>query len=322
MKYRSNRNNGFGRSMKHAMRNVLADGYGDKAYETQRTHAARLNLFVDFLKAMGVKDIRLIERQHILAYAEYLLELLDESGICISTAQNRLSSVNVFMGFLTKGRFPRESPSKLLGRRSNVRTTEPSGLYLEEFEAALQRLVRDGEWRIAVLVALCRYVGARFREASLLDLQAARKHAAETGNVVIVRGSKGGRAKKIPRVLSLPEPLNELLAEAPRCVTGSCLVPENQRYIRWYGWAHRKWASMAAQLGMNSKYHDLRAGYACGRFEYLTGRKAPCAKDLGAAHSMLPEDELLSEADAKSLIAVELGHSRTDVLKSYCGRFV
>ena len=140
------------------------------------------------------------------------------------------------------------------------------------------------------------------------------------GTVTITRGSKGNRAKKIPRKLAAAEPLVGLLNDAGEHIKGRNLVGEGRSYIQWFGWAHREWRAKSGSVGMSSKFHDLRASYACERLEFLTGEKAPCAERPGASLTVLPENERLSDADARSLIAVEMGHNRADVLASYCGR--
>lgn len=320
MKYSSDINLGFGRSMNYAIGNILKEGYGDSCHETQRSHRARLRLLVAFLKEMGVRDVRSIEREHLLLYGEHLLSLYDDGEIGVHTAQNRLSSANVLMSFVTAGSFASISPSKVLGRRNYVRTTEPSGLYLDHFQLAVDRLLESDEVRIAILVALCRYLGTRFREGSLLILRDAKRQIEKNGKVVIVRGSKGGRAKKVRREIRAPQALVELLdAEGPK-VESSCLIPQEMTYVQWYRWAHRRFSALAPGLGLSSKYHDLRASFACERYEQVTGTPAPCASRPGASDDIRPTAERLTDRQAREAIATEMGHNRIDVLNSYVGR--
>lgn len=320
MNYSSRRNFGYGRSMNYAVRNILEEGYGHSSHATRRSHQARLRLLVAFVKEMGVKDIRSIEREHLLIYGGYLSELCDEEEISIHTAQNRLSSANVLMSLVTAGSFVSISPSKIVGRRNYVRTTEPSGLYPEQFQLALECLLESGEVSLAVLVAFCRYIGVRFREASLVVLRDAKRQIEEGGTVIVRRGSKGGRAKKVRREIRAPRPLIDLLNADGRKIQSRCLVPESMTYIQWYGWAHRKFSKLAPVLRMSTKYHELRASFACERLERLTGVPAPCASRPGASLDIRPEGERLTDRQARELIAIEMGHNRIDVMNSYCGR--
>ena len=320
MKYPSRRNFGYGRSMNYAVRNILNEGYGDSDHETRRSHRARLRLFVAFLKTMGVKDIRSIEREHLLVYGEYLSELCDVGEISIHTAQNRLSSANVLMSLVTSGSFASISPSRIIGRRSYVRTTEPVGLYPEQFHLALQRLLESGEVRLALLIAFCRYIGCRFREGSLVILSDAKRQVGKTGKVIIVRGSKGGRAKKVRREIRAPKPLVDLLHEEGRTLQSPCLVPESMNYVQWFGWAHRRYSRLEPAHGLGSKFHELRASFACERLERLTGSPAPCANRAGASMEIRPIADRLADKQARELIAIEMGHNRIDVINSYCGR--
>ncbi len=319
MKFSSTANFGYGRSMNYAVKNIVDDGYGDSSHETRRSHRARLRLLVAFLKAIGVKDIRSIEREHLLTYGEYLSELRDDGAISIHTAQNRLSSANVLMSLVTEGTFSPISPSSLVGRRNYVRTTEPNGLYHDQFRPALESLLESGETSLALLVAFCRYLGLRFREGSLIILKDAKRQISKSGKVTILRGSKGGRAKKVKREIRAPRPLIDLLNAEGERIQSLCLVHESMTYVQWYGWAHKRFSKLAPVHGLGSKFHELRASYACERLERVTGSPAPCASRPGASQENRPAAEQLTDKEARQLIAVEMGHNRSDVLTSYCG---
>ncbi len=60
------------------------------------------------------------------------------------------------------------------------------------------------------------------------------------------------------------------------------------------------------------KLHDLRAAYACERYQALAGAAAPAVGGPRVASS---------EADraARDTIAQELGHGRSDVVATYIG---
>jgi hypothetical protein len=60
-------------------------------------------------------------------------------------------------------------------------------------------------------------------------------------------------------------------------------------------------------------FHELRAAYACERYEQLTGFPAPV--NGGRGHR---EDQELDQR-AREQISHELGHNRIDVVSAYIG---
>lgn len=312
-------NKGFGRTLNYAIRNLLKDKFGKGNFETRRTHAARLKRFVIFLKASGATDFRKIERSHLIDYGSYVGELCACDELSVGYGNNLVSSANVLLELMTNGTCRRVSPSELVGRRSYVRTEEPSGLHPKEYESAIQGLIQGGNDRLAVLVGICRLTGARFREASLLPLAKARNSANCKGEIVITHGSKGGRAKQKPRHIRAPAFLVGLLNDVVGRIVDPTVIPSGNNYIQWYGEAHREWRRLSANYGMNSKFHDLRAAYACERLQVLTGEPAPCVKRPALSFEVLPIGERLTDTKARLMIAEELGHSRVGVVSAYCG---
>ncbi len=319
MKFSSTKNKGYGRTLKFAFRNILEDKFGKGSNGTRRAHLARLKRFAAFLHASGVKDLRQIDQEHLLDYGTYVGELCDSGELSISYGNNLISSTNVLLDLLTNGASRGVSPSALVGRRSYVRTEAPSGLAIEEYTAAIDGLLSDAKDRLALMIGICRLTGARFREASLLCLADARRQANRHGEIVITEGSKGGRAKRIPRHVAASDQLIELLNTVVPRIEDRTVIPTGENYIRWYSRAHREWRRLSANFAMNGKFHDLRASYACQRLEELTGTPAPCLNGQGVSFNALPECERLSDAEARRVVAEELGHRRIDVVAAYCG---
>lgn len=313
-------NKGFGRSMKFAIRNLLADKFGNGNFETRRTHEARLRRFTKFLSGAEVSDLRQIEREHLVMYGEYIGELCDYGELCVSYGNNLVSSANVLFDLLTNGAGKAVSPSGFVGKRDHLRTDEPSGLNPSQYRQAIEGLLRKGHDRIAVTIGLCRLIGARFREASLLCLADAEETASRSGEIIIRRGSKGGRARLKPRHIATPPPVLNLLREGRARIADETVIPNSMNYVRWYSHAHRVWRQLAPGFGMSSKFHDLRAAWACERLEILTAIPAPCVNRQIPIFEVLPIEQRLSDSDARMQIATDLGHGRPDVLNSYCGR--
>jgi len=60
-------------------------------------------------------------------------------------------------------------------------------------------------------------------------------------------------------------------------------------------------------------FHELRAAYACERYEQLTGHAAP----VNGGHCYRNERDL--DQKARQQISLELGHNRIDVMSAYIG---
>lgn len=60
-------------------------------------------------------------------------------------------------------------------------------------------------------------------------------------------------------------------------------------------------------------FHELRAAYACERYEQLTGFPAPI--NGGRVH----REDLELDQHARQQLSHELGHSRIDVVSAYIG---
>ncbi|MNJ41210.1 hypothetical protein D3C77_361280 [compost metagenome] len=60
-------------------------------------------------------------------------------------------------------------------------------------------------------------------------------------------------------------------------------------------------------------FHELRAAYACERYEQLTGHVAP----VNGGHCYRIDPNL--DRQARLQISLELGHNRIDVVSAYIG---
>ncbi len=89
------------------------------------------------------------------------------------------------------------------------------------------------------------------------------------------------------------------------------LVPPHLSWRQWNDHQHHVWQGVRGQYGFG-KLHDLRAAYACERYQVLADAPAPAVGGARAASS---------EADraARDIIAQELGHGRSDVVAAYIG---
>jgi integrase len=120
----------------------------------------------------GVNDARQIDREVLSNYAAYLRGLVEHGDLAISTAQNRLSTVNRTTAALRGDQHVKlPSPSKALGmQRTGIRYSVPHGQDREQVKQIVDALCSCGQLRAAAIVLLARATGMRLREAILADL--------------------------------------------------------------------------------------------------------------------------------------------------------
>ncbi|MBL1261772.1 MAG: integrase domain-containing protein [Thiotrichaceae bacterium] len=232
--------------------------------------------------------------------------------MAVSYAQNLLSSVNVILETMRGDSLLRVSPAERVGERSHVRHEAPMGLARERLQHATSNLHHRGEPRVAAVAELTRELGLRFREASLLDARSALQQAEHRGAVNITAGTKGGRGHLVDRWVPVTSQATAALQRAAELQgNGRNLIPDGSRYSQWRDHAYHAWSKVAPDAELKG-FHDLRAAYACERYEQLTGHPAPVV--AGERETAKGEDQ-----KARAVISAELGHGRVDVVAAYLG---
>lgn len=196
---RAGRNFGYGRQLSYAGPQALKDMFGGGHYGTVRAHCDRWQAFVKWCRSEqgpGINDARQIDRTVLADYAAYLSDVVRRGELAVSTAQNRISSVNKTMAALRGDQYVKlPSPSKALGMpRTGVRHLVPQGQDREQVKQIVDALCRDQQQRAAAIVLLARATGMRLREAILADLPRLSREARDVGKINIQDGTKGGRA--------------------------------------------------------------------------------------------------------------------------------
>lgn len=158
---------------------------------------------------------------------------------------------------------------------------------------------------------LSRDLGLRVKEASLLDARKAEKQAREQGQVVLNRGTKGGRVRTVP--ITRRSQLDTLNKAAQTQIQGKArsMIDPSKSWKEWRERDIRQINDTLKAHNINS-IRELRASYACDRYEQLTGYSA-----LVVAGQR--EVDKNTDRDARSVISNELGHTRIDVVASYIG---
>ena len=88
-------------------------------------------------------------------------------------------------------------------------------------------------------------------------------------------------------------------------------MPPDTSYKQWRTHRYNQWHAMTKQSPING-FHDMRAAYACERYQAITGYPAPVIAGKRQADKAL-------DKKARTILAQELGHNRTDVVAAYIG---
>ncbi len=307
------RNYGYGKALAWAGKNALKDRYGEGHYGTVAAHMERWKCFVNFLKGKcDIKDARDIEKEHIAHYGYYLKQQVKAGTMKVAYAQNLLSSVNVVLSILRSDNQLTVSPSQIVGKRTVVREYSPRTVEHTQLSKALQILASKNERYVLLIAALCREFGLRFKEASLLNVPRALKQSRTDGRINITVGTKGGRGKHADRWIPVTLQGLKLLKQIHKELGNhKNLIPELLNYIQWRNHAYSQWRIATVETDIRG-FHDLRAAYACERYQQITGSSAPVINGRRAAPKAL-------DHKARSIIALELGHNRINVLVAYIG---
>ncbi|PYB69396.1 integrase [Pseudomonas sp. LB-090624] len=317
---RDGRNFGYGRQLSYAGREALKDMFVDGHFATVKAHGDRWQAFVRWCRSEdgpGYNDARQIDRQTLNDYAAYLRQQIQHGELCIATAQNRLSSVNRTLAALRGDQKMRIiSPSQALGQqRSNVRTRAPDGQNHQQVQRVFHALAEQQHQRVAAIIMLARTTGMRLREAILADLPRLQREAVHLGRINIQDGTKGGRSgASAPRWIIATEQVNAAiqLARDVSPARSRNLLARDESYAAFLQQAVLPARETLHEHGLKG-FHELRAAYACERYEQLTGHAAP----VNGGHCYYIHRDL--DQQARQQISVELGHKRIDVISAYVG---
>lgn len=306
------RNYGYGKTLNWAGKNALADRYGEGHFGTKAAHEERWRQFTNFAKQEGIKDARHIELKLLERYASTLNERVQSEEVKVAYAQNLLSTVNVVLETFRKDNQLRIQPAQWVGNRSQVRTIIPATIQQAPMDTAVTKLISQGQNSVALIAQLARAFGLRFKEASLFNARRAVRQGNRHGRINITLGTKGGRGKGVSRWVPVnTDQLKLLQAAADHQGTANNLMQVDKRYNQWRDHAYYLWRVATEGTGING-FHDLRAAYACQRYQELTGYPAPVLVGGRGAPKEL-------DMQARVILSQELGHNRIDVLAAYIG---
>ena len=317
---RDGRNFGYGRQLSYAGPQALKDLFGGGHYGTVKAHSDRWQAFVRWCRSEdgpGFNDARQIDGQTLLDYAGYLRQLVERGELATATAQNRLSSVNRTMAALRGDQYVKvPSPSKALGmRRTSVRRSVPQGQDREQVKRIVEVLCENQQARAAAIAQLARATGMRLREAILADLPRLKREAKQFGRINIQDGTKGGRSGALaPRWITVNDHIRDALRFAEKVSPDGShnLLAPHESYLDFIQGTVRPIRDLLHMHNLKG-FHELRAAFACERYEQITQHPAPI--NGGHCHQL---DRRLDQ-EARVQISYELGHGRIDVVSAYIG---
>lgn len=317
---RDGRNFGYGRQLSYAGPQALRDLFGGEHYGTVKAHSDRWQAFVRWCRSEegpGFNDARQINWQTMLDYAGHLRQQVEKGELAIATAQNRLSSVNRTMAALRGDQYVKvPSPSQALGmRRTSVRRSAPQCQDREQVKRIVDVLCENQQPRAAAIAQLARATGMRLREAILADLPRLKREAKQFGKINIQDGTKGGRSgASAPRWITVDDHIRDALRFAEKVSPDGShnLLAPDESYLDFQREIVRPARDILHKQNLKG-FHELRAAYACERYEQITHHPAPI--NGGRCYQL---DRRLDQ-NARMQISYELGHDRIDVITAYVG---
>ena len=317
---RDGRNFSYGRQLSYAGPQALKDLFGGGHYGTVKAHSDRWQAFVRWCRSEegpGFNDARQINWQTLLDYAGHLRQQVDQGELGIATALNRLSSVNRTLAALRGDQYVKvPSPSKALGmRRTSVRCSVPQGQDREHVKRIVEVLCKHQQPRAAAIGKLARATGMRLREAIMADLPRLKREAEHYDKINIQDGTKGGRGgATAPRWITVDDHIREALryAELVSPEGSRNLLAPHESYLDFQREIVRPARDILHTHNLKG-FHELRAAYACERYEQITHHLAPI--NGGRCRRLDPG----LDREARLQISYELGHGRIDVVSAYIG---
>ena len=317
---RDGRNFGYGRQLSYAGPQALKDMFGGGHYGTVKAHCDRWQAFVRWCRSgqgPGINDARQIDRKVLADYAAYLRDVVRRGELAVSTAQNRLSSINRTMAALRGDQCVKlPSPSKALDmQRTGIRYSVPQGQDRDQVKEIVDALCRNHQQRAAAIVLLARATGMRLREAILADLPRLSREANDLGRINIQDGTKGGRAgASAPRWIAVDDHIRGALGYAQQVSPAGSrnLIEPHESYLNFLREIIRPARDILHAHNLKG-FHELRAAYACERYQQITQHRAPInGGQCGKVDRHL-------DRETRKQISYELGHARIDVVAAYIG---
>lgn len=265
--------------------------------------------FSGFAHARGIRRIEHVTRELVVDFGRELAVGVKRGDCAAGYAQRLVSGVNTVLRLSGMDWRPVKPVSDCqIPCRSHVRKLAPGGMDVGKISIVITALQQAGLHRAAAVVILAWGFGLRSKEAALLDTVKALREAEQGGRFDLVAGTKGGRR----RVVNVRHPYQMKLLEQVAEVQGKgrSIIPSELDWQRFRDDELLNARPILKEHGVRH-FHDLRAAYACRRYQELTGYAAPVI--IGK----IVNQEL--DRAARLTISQELGHNRIEVSAAYVG---
>ena len=276
----------------------LQQGRREGSHGTRRERSYALAQMANTLHERGYRGLRAgnLKGRHI----EALVRDWRERGLADATMMNRMAHLRWWAKAVGKPNVVQSNAELGIGQRSHV----SDGTRRRDLDARKLARVKDEHVRMALRLQAA--FGLRREEA--IKFAPAR---ADRGDHIAVKAStaKGGRARDVP---VLTDGQRGLLDEARRLAGGGAMIAGRRNYVE----QRRVYEAQTKAAGLD-RNHGLRHTYALGRYETLTGWKAPA--EGGPPRDRLKGEQRRIDTAARIQISSELGHGRIDVCRAYLG---
>jgi hypothetical protein len=307
-----------GRSGLHACREIYQSG------ESVNTNAERFSQFTkDIRSEEGIKDLRHVTQETVIAYAERLNDRIEAGTMAISTAHNYVSAVNQIMEFLRQDKEVSVSTANetQIPSRTGIATEDKSNS-TEDYQSVKEQLPEP----LSASFELQKEFGLRFEESVKIDAIKAFEEAKETNQVTISDGTKGGQDRTVPISSESQIEALERASNIQIEMNHHSLIPPDQTYNNYQSESYRELANAREE---NTTFHGNRHEYAHERYEEKTGVQSPVVAGIehGKEHiEHIASEKEITFAQAKELdqqarleISKELGHHRMEITNAYLG---
>jgi hypothetical protein len=266
----------------------------------------------------SIRDLRYVERSHVLAYASLLLDSYEHDEISLKTAKGYLAALNVALSNarmdnhltvypVSEAGFPTSSGVTKIDRSSSIESHQEA-----------RNIVSI---RLGAQLELQRLFGLRFKESCLINSHRALNQALNEGYIRVEFGTKGGRVRSVPITSDIQI---EALRNAAK-IQGDDLsmTPKSLSWAQYQNHCYREISTL-----QHYNFHSERHNYAQTRYRKLVGVNCPVKlkkpKNLHLQHlakslNLTRYQAKVLDLTARSAIAEELGHSRVSITNAYLG---
>lgn len=307
-------NFGYGRTLSHAVKQALISEYGFGCYGTRKTHEGRFKIFIEHLSHYNVDDTRNVTIEHTEAFAQRIQLDFQSGNMCLSYANNMISSVNIIMRIFRRNDDLYIKASDYLDARTYIRKKVPS-MNDQSINEATSILDESGYKRGSAIVRLVRNFGLRLREAILMDLNRCWIEYKKTGFLTILEGTKGGRkcdSRNIPVTPDGVKALEYARLVRPEGSKNLLSANKNDESLKDFLYSEVKQLRVILKKYEIVNIREIRVYFMIEYFEKVTGLPAP----------VVDQSTLLNEGLLKlgwTEVARVAGHNRMSVARSYVG---